>query len=626
MRRRFPGLLRLGLRQFAVYLLLAVPFVGATAGAVLVLWRGHDLNGLIVMKPPAFWGGVAAGGLLMAVYAVLAARLFLRWIVTLPILLLERDTSAIAAMRTSVERMRGRLATAATAVAMWAAIVLVGTALIAGLLGWFAGRMLTAAGTSLAVVVPMTAAVLLGQWLVAALLSVASAVSFAGLLLALYRECDGNVTLADEAAEEETPARRVPHRWTILAIALGALVLAGLSCYGLLTGVRVEEQIEITAHRAGALLAPENTVAAIRRAVEARADWAEIDVQLTADGALVVIHDYDLVRVAGSKLRVADSTLAEIRQIDVGRKFSAEFAGERVPTLDEVIAAAGEGHGVRLNIELKPHGPADVEPLVAGVLDAIRRGQIVDRCRVCSQSYESLQLAKQRRAGADHRLHRRRGVGRPVEAGRQLPDGRRPHGDARPGRAGRPAGHRHSRLDRERPRQARRRWSTAAWPTRSPTTPSRCASGSTKSATSRPPSGSCCGRGMCWPTSYHTFSLSGPAPGFSNGPGVGLAGSASCRNSRCRPSAASRRDSRRGGPESWPCPRARSSRGPFSTVARPRPRSGGDGPCRLPRHACEPGLLVRGVHKHDLFHELHLGIDPACTTGSASLAYGLAPW
>ena len=152
-------------------------------------------------------------------------------------------------------------------------------------------------------------------------------------------------------------------------------------------------KMKLIAHRGSSFTAPENTLAAIRKAIEARADWAEIDVQRTADGAIVVLHDTDLVRVGGLRQRVAGSTLAEIKSIDVGSSFSGEFQGERVPTLDELIAAAGDR--IRLNIELKPNGPDDVAPLVRAVLDSVRQAGISRRCRLCSQSYEGLQLARQ---------------------------------------------------------------------------------------------------------------------------------------------------------------------------------------------------------------------------------------
>jgi len=171
----------------------------------------------------------------------------------------------------------------------------------------------------------------------------------------------------------------------------------GLVCFALLARVRLEERLEITAHRGGAAVAPENTVAAIRQEIAAQADWAEIDVQRTADGAIVVLHDSDLLRVGRLPQRVSESTLSQIKSLDVGSRFGEKFRGERVPTLDELIAAAGRG--IRLNIELKPNGREDVAPLVYAVLESVKRAGITDRCRLCSQSYDSLQLARQLEPG-----------------------------------------------------------------------------------------------------------------------------------------------------------------------------------------------------------------------------------
>jgi glycerophosphoryl diester phosphodiesterase len=110
------------------------------------------------------------------------------------------------------------------------------------------------------------------------------------------------------------------------------------------------------------------------------ADYIEIDVQTCADGSLVVIHDRDLMRVGGDPRRVEDLTLVEIQRIDVGRRFSERFAGERVPTLEEVIDAV-RGRA-KLNIELKYNRP---DPrLVPAVLDLVNRRQFLNDCVITS--------------------------------------------------------------------------------------------------------------------------------------------------------------------------------------------------------------------------------------------------
>ena len=77
------------------------------------------------------------------------------------------------------------------------------------------------------------------------------------------------------------------------------------------------------------------------------ADWVEIDVQETADGEVIVIHDSDFMKLAGVDLKVWDATFEQARTIDIGGWFDPEFAGERVPTLREVLETArGRSHVV----------------------------------------------------------------------------------------------------------------------------------------------------------------------------------------------------------------------------------------------------------------------------------------
>lgn len=92
-------------------------------------------------------------------------------------------------------------------------------------------------------------------------------------------------------------------------------------------------------------------MAALRQAIAEKADYAEIDVQTAADGELVVLHDADLMRIAGDPARVADLSHEEIQQRDAGAWHSEAFRGEPVPTLRQMLDEARGRIG--LNIELK---------------------------------------------------------------------------------------------------------------------------------------------------------------------------------------------------------------------------------------------------------------------------------
>lgn len=113
------------------------------------------------------------------------------------------------------------------------------------------------------------------------------------------------------------------------------------------------------AHRGASHDAPENTLAAFRLAREMGADGVELDVQASKDGEAVVIHDFTVDATTDGRGPVKDKTLAELKELDAGSWFDApsinsgrrRFAGERIPTLQEVIDEVG--HQLLLAIELK---------------------------------------------------------------------------------------------------------------------------------------------------------------------------------------------------------------------------------------------------------------------------------
>lgn len=117
----------------------------------------------------------------------------------------------------------------------------------------------------------------------------------------------------------------------------------------------------IVAHRGASHDAPENTLSAFRLAWEQNADAIEGDFYLTKDQEIVCIHDKQTKRTSGVELSVPDSTLAELRQLDVGSWKDAKWKDERIPTLSEVIATIPDGKKIYIEIkcgpEIVPHLP-----------------------------------------------------------------------------------------------------------------------------------------------------------------------------------------------------------------------------------------------------------------------------
>ena len=148
----------------------------------------------------------------------------------------------------------------------------------------------------------------------------------------------------------------------------------------------------VWAHRGASAKAPENTLAAFRLAHELGADGVELDVQLTADGQVVVIHDETLDRTTTGRGPVGTRTLREIKTLDASNDLRG-YQGETVPTLEEVLALVGPT-GMSINIELKN----SVEPypgLEAAVLRIVNAAGIADRVIYSSFNHISAtQLAR----------------------------------------------------------------------------------------------------------------------------------------------------------------------------------------------------------------------------------------
>jgi glycerophosphoryl diester phosphodiesterase len=130
-----------------------------------------------------------------------------------------------------------------------------------------------------------------------------------------------------------------------------------------------DRPVLVIAHRGASTSAPENTLAAFRRAGVERADFVELDVQESADGVVMVAHDRDLMKVARSPLQIWSSSEAQLREVDIGSFFASEFKDERPPTLAEALAAC---RGVsRVLIELKDYGKSQrLEERVIEVVEA----------------------------------------------------------------------------------------------------------------------------------------------------------------------------------------------------------------------------------------------------------------
>ena len=176
----------------------------------------------------------------------------------------------------------------------------------------------------------------------------------------------------------------------ILSVVLNAVYVVGSFNKNPFDKIAIFHETTITAHRGASTEAPENTLAAFKRAMDDMADYIELDVQLTADDEVVVMHDASAARTTGVDRKISEMTLEEVKQLDAGSSYSAEYAREQVPTLEEVFQLT-DGK-IRINIELKT--TASSVKLAEKVIELIHQYNMEDKCVITSFDYYALKYAK----------------------------------------------------------------------------------------------------------------------------------------------------------------------------------------------------------------------------------------
>ena len=201
----------------------------------------------------------------------------------------------------------------------------------------------------------------------------------------------GVLNLFYGAADRSLPVRESVIGLRGLLIGFSTLSLIGLIWVTvLIDDVESETTVEIIAHRGAAGLRPENTLASIRKAIEDGTDWVEIDVQETADGEVVVLHDSDFMKLAGVNLKIWDATMDDLADIDIGSWFDAVYSEERTPRLAEVLEAVRDKAG--LLIELKYYGH-DVD-LEARTIALVEEAGMMAQVATMSLKYPAVQKMK----------------------------------------------------------------------------------------------------------------------------------------------------------------------------------------------------------------------------------------
>ena len=404
LRRSLP-VFQLAIFFVAIFLVLAIPFLVLAFATYRWLLSDSDINYYLQEQPPEFWLALFLGGILVVGFSIVGSFFYARTLFALPECILNLRPP-MAALKRSYELTRNHAWLIFRCLVIWMLISSLVFAIAMVAVQGIELLALQAAGESFTTLAIVIGLLLTLNFVVTTAATIFGSITLALLIGGLYWKLGINSLSLDDPSsklvqhefpgivsaksnpdpERATPATRLTFRRVIFP----TLVLVSLTSFGfcwlLLSNVKFEDDLKVTAHRGSSKEAPENTLSAVRQAIEDGADYAEINVQETSDGIIVVMHDADFMRIAGQKQNIWDTTYAELSEIDAGRWFHESFAGERVPTLKQTIdLARGK---IKLNIELKFNGHD--QQLVARTMDVVLQNDFVSNCVVSSLNHESL--------------------------------------------------------------------------------------------------------------------------------------------------------------------------------------------------------------------------------------------
>ena len=351
--RKLPRLAGLAAAILVRVAVVLVPAAGLLALLYFRLPGGHDINYYLATEPPEWRRTRLLALLILVLVAVVVAYLFVRWMLALPHLV-ATGAGASASLRRSWQQTAGRGFRWATPLLLWWAtwalasvlFTAVVGAVVSALLDFNAGRL---EWTAMVLLLIQTTTLVVGTALNALGLAVSQFI-----VARIYHAACGSPETAGDAPEDTLAETPLAWRRWLAAGLVAALLVSMVTTIRQLGLIDTDVTVHITAHRGSSRGAPENSLSAVRQAIADGADFAEIDVQSTRDGQVVLWHDADLMRTIRDPRQIGDCTLAELQTLDVGTHFGPAFAHERIATLEEAILAAGDH--LRLNIDIGDPG------------------------------------------------------------------------------------------------------------------------------------------------------------------------------------------------------------------------------------------------------------------------------
>lgn len=383
-------------RLTAISLVVAAPFLLAAGSIYFFALREYDINYYLDERPMVFRIAVGLGAILGTGLLTILLRLYSGWFLALPLVLFDRIATSVA-LQESRKIIAGKRLLILRWMVIWLMAVIIANAIATFFLGMLGRWLIPSSLGSQAILAGRVGLMLSAFAVVSVVLNLIGSLGFALMLFHAYRKLHPDA----EKSLASTPLLNTRHQFPILTLnryktisfcLIGLLAAAWIGASAI-SRLQWKDDVKIMAHRGASKAAPENSLAAVRMAIEAGSDWVEIDVQESADGEVVVIHDSDFMKLARNKTKVWEARLSELRSIDVGSSFGPQFENERIATLSEVLQMC-RGK-IKVLIELKYYGHD--QQLEQRVADIVEKHGMPDEIMVMSLKPEGVRKIKRLR-------------------------------------------------------------------------------------------------------------------------------------------------------------------------------------------------------------------------------------